>query len=51
LLQRLWPTPAVTEALLPPELLDGYSGFAATLRLDPLYRPYAKDYLFEPAVQ
>jgi hypothetical protein len=51
LLQRLSPMAAVTEALLPPDLMDGYRVFATTLRDDPLYRPYARDYLFDSAIE
>jgi hypothetical protein len=51
LLQRLWPMAAVTEALLPPDLMDGYRVFATTLRDDPLYRAYARDYLFDSAIE
>jgi Sulfotransferase family len=51
LLQRLWPMTGVTDALLTPELMEGYRGFATTLRDDPLYRAYAQDYLFDRAIQ
>jgi hypothetical protein len=48
-LQQLRPMAPVTGALLPPALVNSYRNFATTLRDDPLYRPYAKDYLFDEA--
>jgi hypothetical protein len=47
LLQRLRTLPAVTDAPLTPEMMEGFRGFATSLRDEPLYRAYARDYLFE----
>jgi hypothetical protein len=47
LLQRVRPVPPVDDAVLTPELIDGFRGFAAGLRDEPIYRAYARDYLFE----
>ena len=47
LLHRLRPIPALTDAPLTPERMDGFRGFATSLRDEPLYRAYARDYLFE----
>jgi hypothetical protein len=46
LLQRLWPLPPVTDGPLT-ELMQGFRGFASSLRDEPLYRAYARDYLFD----
>jgi hypothetical protein len=45
LLQRVRPLPPITEALLPTDLLREYRAFATTLRNEPLYAPYAREYL------
>ena len=53
LLQRIKPLPEVSDALLPAEVMAEYAGFATLLRDEPLYAPYALDYLFaegEPSV-
>ncbi|HEX8451091.1 MAG TPA: hypothetical protein VF647_03285 [Longimicrobium sp.] len=47
LLARARPGRAVTAAQVPRELLRCYQGKAASLRQDPLYAPYAADYLWE----
>jgi Sulfotransferase family len=47
LLQRVRPVPPVNDAVLTPELIDGFRGLAAGLRDEPIYRAYARDYLFE----
>jgi hypothetical protein len=47
LLQRLRPLPPVVDVPLTPELLEGFRGFARTLRDESLYRAYARDYLFD----
>lgn len=47
LLQRLRPVDPVSDAPLTPELMEGFHGFASSLREEPLYRAYARDYLFE----
>jgi hypothetical protein len=45
--QRLRPLPPVVDVPLTPELLEGFRGFARTLRDESLYRAYARDYLFD----
>jgi hypothetical protein len=47
LLQRIRPLPPVTDAPLTPELMQEFRGFASSLREEPLYRAYARDYLFD----
>ena len=47
LLQRLRPIPPLTDAPLTPERMNGFRGFATSLRDEPLYRAYARDYLFD----
>jgi hypothetical protein len=43
LLQRLRPIPPV----LMPDVMEGFRGFATTLSDEPLYRAYAREYLFD----
>lgn len=45
LAQRIRPARPVTAGLLPDEVVEGFRGCAETLRSDPLYAPYAADYL------
>ncbi len=47
LLQRLRPIPPLSDAPLTPELMQNFRGFAASLRDEPLYRAYARDYLVD----
>jgi Sulfotransferase family len=47
LLQRVRPMPPVNGDVLTPELIEGFRGFAAGLRNEPVYRAYARDYLFD----
>ena len=47
LLQWLRPVPPVDDAPLTPELMQHGRGLASSLRDEPLYRPYASDYLFD----
>jgi hypothetical protein len=47
LMQRLRPLPPVTDAPLRPEQMQNFRGLATLLREEPLYRPYARDYLFD----
>jgi hypothetical protein len=47
LLRRLHPLPPVTDAPLTPQMMEGFRDFATSLRDEPLYRAYARDYLFE----
>jgi hypothetical protein len=47
LMQRLRPVPPVTDAPLTPELAQSFRGLASRLGEEPLYRPYARDYLFD----
>jgi hypothetical protein len=49
LLQRLRPQAPVTAASVRDEALEAYRGKADSLREDPLFAPFAKDYLFSPA--
>ena len=49
LLQRLHPLPPVTDAGLAEGALAAVRGRSETLRDDPLYAPYADEYLFIPA--
>lgn len=46
LLQRLRPLAAPAPQRLPDEVVDAFRGKAECLRDDPLYAPYADDYLF-----
>lgn len=47
LLQRLRPASPVTAELIPDDLLERFRGHTEALRDDPLYAPYARDYLFD----
>jgi len=47
LLQRVRPVPPVNGDVLTPELIDGFRGFATGLQHEPVYRAYARDYLFD----
>jgi len=50
LLQRLRPGTPVTAAAIPDEVVAAFRGRAESLRTNPLYAPYASDYLHEPVV-
>jgi hypothetical protein len=45
LLQRVWPKPPVTEALVPDAVVESFRGSAVSLRAEPLYASFAADYL------
>jgi hypothetical protein len=47
LMQRLHPRPPVTNAPLNPDLMQSLRGLAATLREEPHYRPYVREYLLD----
>ena len=47
LMQRLRPLRPVTDAPLRPERMQNFRGLATLLREEPVYRPYARDYLFD----
>jgi hypothetical protein len=47
LLQRVRPVPPLTDAPLTPELMQNFHGLASSLRDEPTYRAYARDYLFD----
>jgi hypothetical protein len=47
LLQWLRPVPPVDDAPLTPELMQNVRGLASSLRDEPLYRPYSRDYFFD----
>lgn len=47
LLQRARPVALAHDAGLTSELIDGFRGFATGLRDEPVYRAYARDYLFD----
>jgi hypothetical protein len=46
LLQKLFPAAPVTSALIPRETVEYFRGRADSLKAEPLYAPYAEDYLF-----
>jgi hypothetical protein len=46
ILQRLFPATPVTSALIPRETVEYFRGRADRLKDEPLYAPYAADYLF-----
>jgi len=46
LLQRLFPASPVTDALIPESAVEFFRGRADSLRHEPLYAPYAREYLF-----
>jgi hypothetical protein len=46
-LQRLRPGQPVTAELIPDEAVNAFRGQAESLRGNPLYAPYARDYLFQ----
>jgi hypothetical protein len=45
-LQRVFPAAPVTAALIPRETVEYFRGRADSLKDEPLYAPYAADYLF-----
>ncbi|HEY0153586.1 MAG TPA: sulfotransferase [Longimicrobium sp.] len=47
LLQRLRPATPVTAAMIPDAALEPFRGVADSLRSDPLYAPYAAEYLWK----
>jgi hypothetical protein len=46
LLQRLSPRPPVDASAIPPDLLEQFRGLSTLLADDPLFAPFAEDYLF-----
>jgi hypothetical protein len=46
-LQRLWPRAPITAPSVPNETLEAFRGRAESLRSNPLYSPYATEYLWD----